>query len=57
MKMKCYNFFNMSTKLTLRGDEMYPRKADELYVMVLTQDSRPEKNDIVCLILQVRYRS
>ena len=31
MKMKCYNFFNMSTKLTpLRADEMYPRKADEL---------------------------
>ena len=29
-KMKCYNFFNMSTKLTLRGDEMYPRKADGL---------------------------
>ena len=30
MKMKCYNFFNMSNNLTLRGDEMYPRKADEL---------------------------
>ena len=43
--------------VSLRGDEMYPRKADEGKVMVLTQDSRPEKNDIVCLILQVRYRS
>ena len=58
IKMKYYNFLNMSTKLTLRGVEMYPRKADELlWVTVLTQNFRPEKNDIVCLILQLCCRS
>ena len=30
MKMKGYNVINMSNKLTLRGDKMYPSKADEL---------------------------
>ena len=29
-KMKCYDFFNLSSKLPLRGDEMSSRKADEL---------------------------
>ena len=54
--MKCCDLFKMSTMLPLRGDEMSSRKADELKVTVLTQDSRPEKNDIVCLILPAHRR-
>ena len=39
LKMKCNETFTLSTELPLRENEMSSRKADELYVKVLTQDS------------------